>query len=50
MARKGNHGITIKDIVFKALEKRRKEELRGSVTETAVAIIVKALKIPEDEL
>lgn len=50
MARATFHGITISDAVFKALEKRRKTEMRRSVTETAVAIIAKELGISEDRI
>ena len=41
MARGTDHGITLKDDLFQAISIRKGIELRGSVTETAVAVLTK---------
>lgn len=51
MARKGYMNLTLTELVLeKYLEKRRKKEHRQSISETAQAILIDELKIPEEEL
>ena len=51
MARKEYRNLTLTSpIVLKYLEIRKKAEHRSSIGETAQAILIEALGIPEDEL
>ena len=51
MARKEHMNQTLTELALeKHLEKRRKEEHRQSLSETAQAILIDVLKVPENEL